>query len=1336
MKTQQWHKILTLFLLAGVLFGLAGAQPVAATRTPQADAPGSLSPQVSYPFKHDTSPPLRSIVAPAPTAEGAGEETPRFSFPKVEDAAVVKEAADAALQNAPAAANMPGLGFDFEGVDNRNGVLPPDTNGDIGPNHYVQWVNLSMAIWSLDRATQTATLVYGPANGNAIWQGFGGPCETTNDGDPIALYDHLADRWMISQFAFPNFPSGPYVECIAVSQTGDPTGSWYRYGFTVSNTKMNDYPKFGVWPDGYYMSINQFTGGSSWGGAGAVVYERDKMLLGQTARQVYFDLYSVNSSYGGMLPADLDGPPPPAGTPNFFAEVDDATWIGPNDAMRLWEFHVDWVNTANSTFGLSGNPNQTLPVAEFTPMSAGIPQPSTSVGLDNLGDRLMNRLQYRNYGTHESLITNMTVNASGRAGVRWYEVHRSGGAWSINQQSTYSGDTATSDHRWMGSAAADSAGNIAIGYSISSSSRYPSIAYTGRLASDPPNTMPQGEAIMFAGSGSQTHSAARWGDYSMLGVDPTDDCTFWYTNEYLQVTGTAPWRTRIGSFVFPTCLTGLKGTLTGSVTSGGDPVAGATVAADEFSTQTDASGNYTFPDILVGTYTMTVTAYGYQPAVTQDVVVEYATTTVEDFSLTPIPMITVNGVVSDSPGHGWPLYARIDIAAPGYADTLFTDPATGSYSTMLAQGVEHTFVIHAISPGYTPNNSLVTPLPVEMTQNFTLSVDATACAAPGYALSVSCDPVAGGLLVGNVYDLNTSAAVNDASVSRDGAPAETTLSFGTPEDPAVDDGLYILFSSQTGGQDFSATKANYGIHTQNVGMVPEAVSVRDFDLPAGRLVTAPTGLNESLGASEVITRVVIISNTGSLEATFNLSEVNAAETELLPTGPFADSTRHTSPKRLADLTGAAVYDYVPPQTNLLAGGGVLRSWNSGLASPWGVGLDPQTGAIWLSNPAVGGGDDLLHRFLADGAVTGQTIDTAATGAYFSADMAYNPFSRTFWLVNVSGGNCIVEFDPALSALTTRRICPPFDQSQRGLAYNPLNNSYYSGTWTNGILYHFDEKGVILDSANLNLNIAGLAFNPDTRHLFVLSSAAVGYDVYVLDTENSYAILGGFDIPGLGDFEQGGLAISCSGSLWTVNQATAMVLEVSSGESTACAYADVPWLTVAPVTGTLAIDGSQSLIFTIDAGLAPSGISNGRVVISNNTPYGSLNIPVDIDVEQYYAVALTPDSTAKDGAAGSQVLYTLQVSNVGNTSDLYAISVSGNAWTTNLPSQVGPLLPGGSSNINVTVSIPAAATPGESDSVTIQITSLSNPAVSTSVTLTTSTPQEQQDYLIYLPAITR
>ena len=288
----------------------------------------------------------------------------------------------------------------FDGVNNRDGVLPPDVNGDAGPNHYVQWVNLSYAVYS-----KSGSLLVGPLKGSQMFSGFAGPCSTQNDGDPIALYDELADRWMLSQFALPNYPSGPFYQCIAVSKTGDPTGQYWRYEFKISDTKLNDYPKFGVWPNGYFMSVNQFAG-NTFAGAGVVAFERDKMLQGLAARMYYVD--TNDPTLGGMLPSDLDGPAPPAGTPNFFMQFDDVP-----AQLQVWRFDVSWDAAVTASFTKVTN----LPVAAFDSNMCGyarscIPQSGTTRKLDAISDRLMYRLQYRNFGGYETFVTNHTVDVN------------------------------------------------------------------------------------------------------------------------------------------------------------------------------------------------------------------------------------------------------------------------------------------------------------------------------------------------------------------------------------------------------------------------------------------------------------------------------------------------------------------------------------------------------------------------------------------------------------------------------------------------------------------------------------------------------------------------------------------------------------------------------------------------------------------------------------------------------------------------------------------------------------------------------------------------------------
>ena len=512
-------------------------------------------PVVAESIQVDVSAPLRSI---APIAPEQGREAdlnelhrlpgrPDGTGPNNPNEGFQDPAWDAASGERPIPSAVSAPLVSFDGVNNVNGVLPPDTNGDVGPNHYMQWVNLSFAIYN-----KSGGLLYGPAAGNTLWSGFGGTCQTSNDGDPIVLYDQLADRWMVSQFAVPGGTSG-YHQCIAVSQTGDPTGAWYRYDFLYSSTNMNDYPHFGVWPDGYYMAVHEFANAATWAGQGVAVFERDKMLLGQPARMVKFNLYATDPNMGGMLPSDLDGPAPAAGAPNIFAEPDDNAAGFTQDQIQLYAFHVDWTNTANSTFSLVTK----LATAAFdSNMCNGsrtcIPQQGTTAKLDAIADRAMYRVQYRNFGTHQSLVLNHTVdvNNADRAGIRWYELRNTSGTWSIYQQGSYSPDAT---HRWMGSIAMNGQGQIAIGYSASSSTMYPAIRYTGRLATDALGTMGQGEGTLHAGTGAQTHTAARWGDYSMLSVDPTDDCTFWYTTEYVQTTGQSPWRTRIGSFRVSSC---------------------------------------------------------------------------------------------------------------------------------------------------------------------------------------------------------------------------------------------------------------------------------------------------------------------------------------------------------------------------------------------------------------------------------------------------------------------------------------------------------------------------------------------------------------------------------------------------------------------------------------------------------------------------------------------------------------------------------------------------------------------------------------------------------------
>jgi hypothetical protein len=552
---------------AGVSLGMFSLAAPPSSKKPSPQSAAQFKPTIIYSSANGISRRLRDLPAIRTAPNGTYESHAPLAIhpPHVPPQLPVQDPAQQTIMPALA---MPSPLQTFEGMNQSDGCgncIPPDPNGAVGPNHYVEMVNSSYSVYN-----KTGTRLVGPIHINQLWSNLPGRCQVDNDGDPVVVYDQLADRWVLSQFAV-NGGNGPFAQCMAVSTSPDPTGSYYVYEFD-QNT-FNDYPKLGVWPDAYYMTSNEFGGtGGTFSGAGVFAFERGKMLLGQPARAVNFDEGPVNSNFGGMLPSNVDGAPPPVGSPDYFAEVDsqiNSPTLGA-DALRIWKFHVDWSNTANSTFGLSGQPNSVLPVTMWTPAQCTegqgtcVPQEASPYGLDVLGDRLMFRLTYRNFGDHESLLINHSVVADVRIGVRWYEVRSPGSSPVIYQQSTFAPvDTLW---RWMGSIAMDHFGNIAVGYSTSSAASFPSIAYAGRLAGDPLGQLSQGESQLFAGPGPENVGffvppVGRWGDYTDLTVDPTDGCTFWYVNEYfasLTDQGAnapgAPWQTRIGSFKFPQCV--------------------------------------------------------------------------------------------------------------------------------------------------------------------------------------------------------------------------------------------------------------------------------------------------------------------------------------------------------------------------------------------------------------------------------------------------------------------------------------------------------------------------------------------------------------------------------------------------------------------------------------------------------------------------------------------------------------------------------------------------------------------------------------------------------------
>jgi Big-like domain-containing protein len=501
-------------------------------------------PRLMQAARHDVSAPLW-LLRPAPALRLEIEENgPR----RVELGPQPRPVQDPVIQSSGSLLLVPPMGVNFEGIG--LGFVgaslgeafqppwePPDPQGDVGPNHYVQIVNSSIAVFAKDGQP-----VYGPVRTQTVFAGFGDACETGAGFDGIVLYDPLADRWLVSQLAFLDQNGGPFWECVAVSRTADPSGPYARYGFKY--TTFNDYPKVGVWPDAYYATYNTFLNGAQGSpqvGIKFCAWERARMLAGEPVAEQCVDMEFGEVS--GMAPLDFDGAlPPPPGAPGM------AIGFHQNDSLVLYRYHVDWTAPERTTIDAA-----VVPVAPFgrlcgTRAIICVPQPGTAK-LDGLSDRMMFRAAYRNMGSYEALVANHNVAADSSGGVRWYEIHDPAGDPFVYQQGTYAPD---SNWRWMGSAAMDRAGNIGLGFSISGPQLHPSIGITGHAVGDPPGFMGQGESI-FSGAGS--HTFWRWGDYSSLSVDPSDDCTFWYTAMYRTFDDTKNWRTRILTFQLPGCTT-------------------------------------------------------------------------------------------------------------------------------------------------------------------------------------------------------------------------------------------------------------------------------------------------------------------------------------------------------------------------------------------------------------------------------------------------------------------------------------------------------------------------------------------------------------------------------------------------------------------------------------------------------------------------------------------------------------------------------------------------------------------------------------------------------------
>jgi hypothetical protein len=562
-----------LWLVVGLALIATLPSVVGAAQARPAKRPSGISgPTFRRDVAHDVSPSLRRIARTTSPRRTSGPASREIRPDRGRTVADAGHSPDGALQSDSRPSAIAGTNANFEGLSSQDNfntlgfrVNPPDSDGDVGPNHYVEMINLVLAVY--DKA---GNKLLGPMDIGSVWSGFAIPDCADQSGDPIVLHDQFANRWLLSQFTTSGLddPSKPFWNCVAISTTADPTGSYYRYAFETENFQFfPDYPKYGVWTNTYTLTTREF-GPTVEYGIGVYGLEKNKMLRGRPARSVSFFLDGNNPSIlplvgDGLLPADIDGrnvPPPGAKIPIIGTQDDGGGYGATFDALNVWDFQVFWTTPASATLAL----NTQLPTAAFDSIfpcapgsrdclpQPGITDPAQYLDILSYRQRPTWRLAYRRFSEFETMVTNQSVEATpGVAGVRWYEVRRTGGTYSINQQGTYApGDGV---HRWMGSVAMDRRRNIALGYSVvNGTSVFPGIRYTGRMAFDPAGQMTLGEGVIVNGSGVQTSTNSRWGDYTSLNVDPVDDCTFWYVNEYYTAAGQASssvgWQTRIASF--------------------------------------------------------------------------------------------------------------------------------------------------------------------------------------------------------------------------------------------------------------------------------------------------------------------------------------------------------------------------------------------------------------------------------------------------------------------------------------------------------------------------------------------------------------------------------------------------------------------------------------------------------------------------------------------------------------------------------------------------------------------------------------------------------------------
>ncbi len=956
--------------------------------------------------------------------------------------------------------NFDGPDMDIGSVLFGGRFAPPDTNADVGPNHVVVTTNGGVTIYS-----KTGAVLVPQFRMSSLT-----PFTTDNDddGDPVVLYDPLADRWILTQFGL-TFTNNSTHEFIAISQTGDPTGAYFAYDFLLAPGRAGDYPHFGVWPDGYYMSTNDFnTSFTAFLGAGLYAFDRNKMLAGDPTAGIIG--FRTGTNDGGMLPTDLDGVvAPPVGAPNLFIEFFADEFGAPfTDSIRVFEFRPNFANPGASTVAIRPD----IPTAAFDanqPASRAVneqPAPATAAdNLDTIADRLMHRLVYRTLANgDQSYVLNFTVNVDGagtsaatyQAGVRWMELRRAaGGAVTINQQATYAPGTingATGRNLWMASVAQDGEGNIGLAASASSTTLIPTAIYTGRLAADPANTLPQGEvdALAAVTRGVQTGTGNRWGDYSSLSVDPADECTFWGVFEYVDApTASFDWNTRVFSFkVNPACVTAAKGSLAGQATNliGGGALSGVLVSVTGGGARTtSAAGNYTFTaaapastlGLAPGTYTATCSKRGFTTASGSVTVVAGATATF-NCALQGIPLIeaplatlatgtgngngtietdecnTVNVRITNNGGAAATnVTGTLTTSTPGV--TIFA-PATQSYGTINA-GANGTA------------SFLVSTLPTFLcgtTINFTLTVNYTGGSSVlNFSIATTPAPLTQYTFTSSTGNAIVPGTTLVPGTQADDASASVTLPFaysvyGQSFTTAVVDTNGNLQFGGAGTTDFSNTCPLPGTATDNLGralmpywddLLSDGVFTstsgtapnRIFNIEwRGTLFTGGAAVNFEIRLFEGQQRFDFIYNTtggGGAGASVGVQSANA------PTTFFTQASCNT-----AGLTSGQRFSFTAPIASCATGGGQC--------------LGPIPPVITITDPAICTGPGGVVRVTANVTNPSASPISGSVTAILPPGLVGIPGSCTATIGGTAIGTCTVSGGTVSFVTTRTNPAPP------------------------------------------------------------------------------------------------------------------------------------------------------------------------------------------------------------------------------------------------------------------------------------------------------------------------